>query len=70
MPGVGETLDWAEALDQLGEKGVTAEAADRTLGALIKSREDLDQVRRTGIERLIDSARRAESQDDPPSEAA
>ena len=70
VPGVGETLDWAEALDQLGEDQVTAEAADRTLGALVKSREDLEHVRRSGIGTLIDAASRPGPQGLPPSEAA
>ncbi len=53
VPGVGETLDWAQALDTLGRQEIDAEAADRTLGSLVKAREDLERVRREGIEALI-----------------
>jgi MoxR-like ATPase len=52
-PGVGETLDWAEALHVLGRSDVDAPAADRTLGTLLKEREDLNHVRQDGLaERL------------------
>ena len=44
-PGVAETLDWARALDQLGTTELDLESAARTLGALVKYREDADKVR-------------------------
>ena len=56
VPGVGETLDWAQALDALGRDGVDAKAADVTLGALLKTREDLERVRAGGVQPLIDRA--------------
>jgi MoxR-like ATPase len=56
VPGVGETLDWTQSLDVLGRDGIDAGAADRTLGVLLKTREDLDRVRRDGIQPLIDRA--------------
>ncbi|HET8953555.1 MAG TPA: MoxR family ATPase [Solirubrobacteraceae bacterium] len=56
VPGVGETLDWTESLDVLGRDGVDARSADKTLGALLKTREDLERVRRDGIQALIDRA--------------
>jgi MoxR-like ATPase len=56
LPGVGETLDWTQSLDVLGRDGIDARSADRTLGALLKTREDLDRVRADGIQPLIDRA--------------
>jgi MoxR-like ATPase len=56
VPGVGETLDWTQSLDVLGRDGVDARAADKTLGVLLKTREDLDRIRRDGIQPLIDRA--------------
>jgi MoxR-like ATPase len=56
VPGVGETLDWAESLHALGAQEVGSEAADRTLGSLLKSREDLERVRREGVGELIGRA--------------
>ncbi len=44
-PGVAETIDWARILDFLGETGLDARAAQDTLGAVVKEREDLEVVR-------------------------
>jgi len=44
-PGVAETIDWVRTLDFLGETDLTEAAADVTLGAVIKERDDLDFVR-------------------------
>jgi MoxR-like ATPase len=43
-PGVAETLDWARALHHLGTANLDLEAAARTLGALVKYREDAQKV--------------------------
>jgi MoxR-like ATPase len=44
-PGVAETLDWAQALHQLGRDHLDLETASATLGAVLKYREDADRVR-------------------------
>ncbi|QCW51770.1 MoxR family ATPase [Nocardioides dongxiaopingii] len=44
-PGVAETLDWARALHQLGTTELDLETASRTLGALVKYREDGERVK-------------------------
>ena len=44
-PGVAETLDWARALQLLGTTELDLESSARTLGALVKYREDADRVR-------------------------
>jgi MoxR-like ATPase len=44
-PGVAETLDWASALHQLGTAELDLESSARTLGALVKYREDGQKVR-------------------------
>jgi MoxR-like ATPase len=56
VPGVGETLDWTEALVTLGASGIEPEVTDRSLGSLLKAREDIERVRREGISVLIDRA--------------
>ena len=56
VPGVGETLDWAQSLDALGHERLEPAPADRTLGALLKTREDLERVRAEGLQPLIDRA--------------
>ena len=43
-PGVAETLDWARALHHLGTATLDLEASARTLGALVKYREDSQKV--------------------------
>jgi MoxR-like ATPase len=43
-PGVAETLDWARALNQLGTATLDLEISARTLGALVKYREDALKV--------------------------
>ena len=43
-PGVAETLDWARALHHLGTTELDLESSARTLGALVKYREDADRV--------------------------
>ncbi len=44
-PGVAETIDWVRTLGFLGETELTPQAAQDTLGAVIKDRDDLDLVR-------------------------
>ena len=43
-PGVAETIDWARALHELGTSALDLESAARTLGALVKYREDSQKV--------------------------
>ena len=43
-PGVAETLDWARALQHLGAERVDREFAAKSLGALVKYREDEQRV--------------------------
>ena len=43
-PGVAETLDWARALHHLGTTTLDLESSARTLGALVKYREDSQRV--------------------------
>ena len=53
VPGVGETLDWAQSLSALGRDGIDVEHADRTLGVLLKSREDVERVRGDALSALV-----------------
>jgi MoxR-like ATPase len=43
-PGVAETLDWTDALLALGATQLDADVATRTLGAVLKYREDHERV--------------------------
>ena len=51
-PGVAETLDWARALHHLGATEVDLETAARTLGALVKYRDDAERVR-AALDRML-----------------
>ena len=52
-PGVAETLDWAESLKLLGAGELSPDVVDRTLGVVLKYKDDIDQVRAAGVEALV-----------------
>jgi MoxR-like ATPase len=55
-PGIAEGIDWVAALELLGAERLDADAANRTLGAVLKYREDQEAVRAEGLERLVREA--------------
>jgi MoxR-like ATPase len=52
-PGVAETLDLSRALVSLEKRKLDQEAAEETLGCIVKSADDLTKVRAEGIEKLL-----------------
>lgn len=52
-PGVAETLDWAESLRLLHDGELTGPVIDRTLGVVLKYKDDIDSVRNSGVEALV-----------------
>jgi hypothetical protein len=52
-PGIAEAIDWVAALRLLGASSLDVAAAERTLGAVIKYREDEDLVRARGLPWLV-----------------
>ena len=44
VPGVSETLDWARALVALDRQALDADAVERTLGVVLKAKDDIDAV--------------------------
>lgn len=44
IPGVSETIDWAESLMALGYREINRQALDKTLGSILKSTEDITQI--------------------------
>src|SRR4051812_32419719 len=62
VPGVAETIDWAQALAGLGEEELEAELVDATLGAVLKYHEDLARVRDRGLAALVAEAKQAAAQ--------
>ena len=55
-PGIAEGIDWVAALELLGAEHLDVETAGRTLGAVLKYREDQEAVRAAGLERLVGGA--------------
>jgi MoxR-like ATPase len=51
-PGVAETIDWAKALEVLGEIELSADVVDATLGVIVKYEEDMQTVRSAGTDSL------------------
>jgi MoxR-like ATPase len=54
-PGVAETIDWVRTLDVLGADDLTTQAAQDSLGAVIKDRDDLDLVH-ASLEEIVRGA--------------
>jgi MoxR-like ATPase len=52
-PGIAEGIDWVAALALLGAERLDADAAGRTLGAVLKYREDQETVRAAGLDALV-----------------
>jgi MoxR-like ATPase len=52
-PGIAEAIDWVAALRALGADRLDPQAADRTLGAVVKYREDQELVREHGLAALL-----------------
>lgn len=53
LPGVAETLDWAEALGHLQVRTLDAAVIETTLGLILKYQDDVDKVNRAMIQSLI-----------------
>jgi MoxR-like ATPase len=52
-PGIAEAIDWVAALTLLGVEALDERAIERTLGSVLKYREDQDVVRAAGLHRLV-----------------
>jgi MoxR-like ATPase len=52
-PGIAEAIDWVAALRLLGVARLDAPSAERTLGSVLKYREDQELVRQRGVAALL-----------------
>ncbi len=57
LPGVAETIDWAQALTQLDVLALTPEAINDTLGVLLKYQDDIAKVQGSEAMRILDQVR-------------
>ena len=59
LPGVAETIEWAQALTYLDQKELAPAAVDETLGVLLKYQDDIAKVRGAEAARLVTEVRQA-----------
>jgi MoxR-like ATPase len=52
-PGIAEAIDWLAALELLGLEELDGPAVERTLGSVLKYREDQDVIRSAGVATLL-----------------
>src|SRR5438552_6270879 len=57
LPGVAETIDWANALTQLDVLALTPEAINNTLGVLLKYQDDIARVQGSEATRILEQVR-------------
>ena len=57
LPGVAETLDWADALTQLDKMVLDSEGVDHTLGTLLKYQDDIAKVRGSEAARILEQVK-------------
>ena len=56
LPGVAETIDWANALMQLGTTELSTEITEDTLGALLKYQDDIEKMKGEVTHGLVQQA--------------
>ena len=56
LPGVAETLDWAEALGHLNAQELDAHVVNATLGLILKYQDDVDKIRGRVAGALVEQA--------------
>lgn len=57
LPGVAETLDWADALTQLDKVSLDSEAIDNTLGTLLKYQDDIARIRGSEAAQILEQVK-------------
>ena len=58
LPGVAETIDWAEALTALDKVALDPETIDSTLGVLLKYQDDIEKMQGSEAAKLLEQVRR------------
>jgi MoxR-like ATPase len=57
LPGVAETIDWAEALAQLDVVALDPKSVDSTLGVLLKYQDDIARIRGSEAARILEQVK-------------
>ena len=58
LPGIAETLDWANALGQLDRISLDPETIDSTLGVLLKYQDDIQKIQGSEAAQILDEVKR------------
>ncbi len=58
LPGIAETLDWADALTQLDKVTLDEDAVDSTLGVLLKYQDDIAKIEGSEAAKLLSDVKR------------
>ena len=58
LPGIAETIDWAESLIQLNKVALDPAAIDDTLGVLLKYQDDIAKIEGSEAARLLEEVKR------------
>ncbi|MBP5855386.1 MoxR family ATPase [Marivibrio halodurans] len=58
LPGVAETIDWAQALTQLDRLALDPDTINDTLGALLKYQDDIQKLQGSEAARILDEVKR------------
>ncbi|MFQ5774423.1 MAG: AAA family ATPase [Kiloniellaceae bacterium] len=59
LPGIAETIDWADALTQLDKIALDPETVDNTLGVLLKYQDDIARVQGSEAAHILQEVKRA-----------
>jgi len=59
LPGIAETIDWADALTQLDKIALDPETIDSTLGVLLKYQDDIARIRGSEAANILQEVKRA-----------
>ena len=54
MPGIAETIEWADALMQLNATALDRQVVGDTLGVLLKYQDDIARVRDSEVGDILD----------------
>lgn len=61
LPGIAETIDWAEALTQLDKVALDPQAIDDTLGVLLKYQDDIAKIEGSQAAQLLEEVKREQA---------
>ena len=61
LPGVAETLDWAEALVALDQRDLEERVVEETLGVILKYQEDVEKLKGDKVRSLVARAKQSQA---------